>query len=180
MKNVVLASLSILISLILFLAVAEVATRMFWVPPSLLSTPMIEEHPYYGWAPRAGIAGRHVTAEFDYEFINTAQGFRGTDLVTVSRPANIKNRILFLGDSFTWGNGSPNDDTFVELVHSAIAGTEVVNTGANGYGQRQQLAILDTVGAAIKPDLVVLMFFWNDVEDNVKKKRGKILIKKML
>jgi len=168
MKNFALASISVLISLVLFLTVAEIATRMIWVPPSELSTPMIEEHPYFGWAPRPGIAGRHVTMEFDYEFANTAQGFRGSDLVAASRPENILHRILFLGDSFTWGNGSPDHETFVARVNSTIAGSEIINSGANGYGQRQELAILDTLGAVLKPDLVVLMFFWNDVEDNVK------------
>ena len=46
----------------------------------------------------------------------------------------------------------------------------MVNTGVSGYGQRQQLAILDTLGAAVQPDLVVLMFFWTDVEDNFRYK----------
>jgi len=168
MRNFALASISVLISLVLFLMVAEIATRMMWVPPSEQSTLMLEEHPYYGWAPRPGISGRHVTMEFDYEFANSAQGFRGSDLVTASRAEDIRHRILFLGDSFTWGNGSPGHETFVERINASIAGTEIINSGANGYGQRQQLAILDTLGAALKPDLVVLMFFWNDVEDNIK------------
>ena len=168
MRNFALASLTFLIGLFSVLFVAELAIRLFWTPPSELSTVVTEKHPFYGWAPRPGITGRQISMEFNYEFTNTAQGLRGKVVFAASRPENIQNRILFLGDSFTYGNGSANDDTFVEKIHSSIASTEVINSGTNGYGQRQQLAVLDTLGAALKPDLIVLMFFWNDLEDNIK------------
>jgi lysophospholipase L1-like esterase len=168
MKTFFLASLTVVSSLILALVVGELAIRVFWVPPSELSTAMSEKHPYYGLVPRPGITGRHVKMEFDYEFTNTSQGFRGDTLFSSSRPENIQNRILFLGDSFTWGSGSANDKAFVERIYSRIPHTEVINSGVNGYGQRQELARLDVLGPALKPDLVVLMFFWNDIEDNIK------------
>ncbi|MFQ5634736.1 MAG: SGNH/GDSL hydrolase family protein [Gammaproteobacteria bacterium] len=167
MKKSVLALITVTISLVATLLVAETAIRFVWVPPSALSTMPTERHAIYGWALRPGITGRQVSIEFDYEFAHTEQGLRGSDLFSASRPAGVRHRILFLGDSFTYGNGSANDETFVERIHAGIAGAEVINTGVNGYGQRQQLAVLDTLGAALKPDLVVLMFFWNDVEDNV-------------
>lgn len=168
MKNFLFALMTFLISLLASLFVAELAIRILWVPPSTLSTISTEKHPFYDWAPRPGITGRHVSAEFDYEFRHTAQGLRGDHLFAAPRPGNIQNRILILGDSFTYGIGSEQHEIFVERVHSQFSDTEVINAGANGYGQRQQLAILDTLGAALGPDLVVLMFFWNDVDDNVK------------
>lgn len=169
MKNILFGSITVLISLLTALLLAELLVRATWVPPSTLSTQATEQHPVYGWAPRPRISGRQVSAEFDYGFSHTSQGLRGSTVFSASVPAGIENRILFLGDSFTYGNGSNNDEIFVELINARMPNTEVINTGANGYGQRQQLAILDTLGEALKPDLVVLMFFWNDLEDNIKK-----------
>jgi lysophospholipase L1-like esterase len=168
MKNFLLALMTFLISLLASLFVAELAIRLLWVPPSSLSTISTEKHPFYDWAPRPGITGRHVSAEYDYEFRHTVQGLRGDQLFASHRPEKIQNRILILGDSFAYGIGSEQHEIFAERVHAQFSDTEVINAGANGYGQRQQLAILDTLGAALEPDLVVLMFFWNDVDDNVK------------
>jgi len=165
-SNVLLGLTTLVISLLITLVAAELVVRIAWTPPSTLTTQPTEQHPVYGWAPRPGLAGRHATMEFDYDFHHTAQGLRGAELFTAVRPDTVRHRVLFLGDSFTYGNGSPDDETFVARIDAALPDTQVINTGANGYGQRQQLAILDTLGAALSPDLVVVMFFWNDIEDN--------------
>ncbi len=165
-RNALLGLTTLVISLLVTLGIAELVIRIAWTPPSTLTTQPTEQHPFYGWAPRPGLAGRHATMEFDYDFHHTAQGLRGVELFTAGRPATIPHRVLFLGDSFTYGNGSPDNETFVARIDASLADTQVINTGANGYGQRQQLAILDTLGAALSPDLVIVMFFWNDVEDN--------------
>jgi len=168
MKNVLLGSMTVVVSLLAALVVAELIVRLTWTPPSTLSTQVTKHHPVYRWAPRPGITGRQVSMEFDHGFSHTAQGLRGNDLYSGARPGSIRHRVLFLGDSFTYGNGNEDHEIFVQRVNTAMPHTEVINTGANGYGQRQQLAILDTLGAAVAPDLVVVMFFWNDAEDNLK------------
>ncbi len=167
MRNFLLGSITFFVGLLVALFAAELVTRIFWVPPSTLSTQQTEKHPVYGWAPRPGISGRQVSMEFDYSFIHTAQGLRGDTIFSASRPHDKQNRILFLGDSFTYGIGSENGETFVERINAHFPQSEVINTGANAYGQRQELALLDTLGAALKPDVIVLMFFWNDPEDNL-------------
>jgi lysophospholipase L1-like esterase len=168
MRNFLLGLTTVLVSLLVALFIGELVIRFVWIPPSTLTTQSTEQHPVYGWSPRPGITGRHVTMEYDYSFTHTAQGMRGNTLFTATHPENIKNRILFLGDSFTYGIGSEDHEIFAEQINSSLPDTEVINTGANGYGQRQQLAILNTLGAAVSPNLVVLMFFWNDLEDNTK------------
>jgi len=106
--------------------------------------------------------------EFAYDFNHTLQGLRGSTLFSAIRPNSVEKRILFLGDSFTYGIGSGDDEIFVELINDALPEVDVVNAGVNGYGQRQELAMLDTLGAAVLADYVVLMFFWTDVEDNFR------------
>jgi len=166
MRSIFFAVFTVLISLFASLFVAELIVRLAWTPPSILSTQQGEKHPVYSWAPRPGISARHVNMEFNYGFSHTAQGMRGSTLFTAIRPAEMEKRILFLGDSFTYGIGSDDGKYFVELINAALPEVEAINTGVGGYCQRHQLAILDTLGATVQPDLVVLTFIWNDIEEN--------------
>ncbi|HET6425465.1 MAG TPA: GDSL-type esterase/lipase family protein [Planctomycetaceae bacterium] len=148
------------------LVTGELALRMVWTPPSLLSTPAWGPHPSYGYAPLAGVAGRLETPEYAHDFHHTAQRQRGTKVFTAERPAAVRGRVLFLGDSFTYGLGAGDEETFVGRLTTTWRDYEVANGGANGYGTRNSLAVLDQFGAQFRPDLTVLVFFWNDPEDN--------------
>lgn len=163
------SAVTILVATLLALLAAEGVLRLAWVPLAERSTPESEEHPLYLWAPRPGIQGERVTPEYHHAFAHSIQGLRHTPVLHPERPPGVRARVLFLGDSFTYGLGSSDEETFAGRVAGAWPDVEVVNAGCNGYGQRQELAILDTLGAAIRPDLTVVMFFWNDVEDNIKR-----------
>lgn len=163
------AAVTLLVATLLALLAAEGTLRLAWVPLAERSTPELEAHPVYLWAPRPGIAGERVTPEYQHTFGHSAQGLRATPMLRAERRPGIRARVLFLGDSFTYGLGSADEETFVGRLAAAWPDVEVVNAGCNGYGQRQELAVLDTLGAALRPDLTVLMFFWNDVEDNIKR-----------
>lgn len=148
---------------------SEVALRVAWTPPSLTSTQAFEGHEVYGVAPIPGISGTRTTVEYTHTFSHTLQGFRSGAIV---QPANAAARnlprLLFLGDSFTYGLGSSDDEIFVNLIARELGEAEVLNGGVNGFGQRDQLALLDAIGEDLRPNLVVVMFFWNDLEDNMK------------
>lgn len=163
------AAFTILVATAMALFAAEGILRLTWVPLAERSTPESEAHPVYLWAPRPGIQGERVTPEYHHAFAHSTQGLRGAPVLHGARPAGTRARVLFLGDSFTYGLGSADGETFAGQLAAAWPDVEVVNAGCNGYGQRQELAILDTLGAALKPDLTVVMFFWNDVEDNIKR-----------
>jgi hypothetical protein len=120
-------------------------------------------------APLPGRSGEHHTPEYVHSFSHTAQGLRG-EAVFAAQPAEGKTqRLLFLGDSFTYGLGASNDACFVGRVAAVLPHVEVANTGCNGYTTREELAVLDHFGAAFRPQLVVLVFFWNDLEDNLQR-----------
>ena len=157
-----------LISLLVTLLAAELVLRVAWVPPSTLSTQQTGRHPVYVWALRPGISGRHVNNEFDYAFRHTRQGLRGTEILTADRDTARSRRILMLGDSFTYGVGSGEDEHFAHLLQQSMPDVQLINAGVSGYSQRQQLAVLNQLGPVLQPDLVVLNFFWNDLEENVK------------
>jgi lysophospholipase L1-like esterase len=162
----ILAILTITVSLFLALGLVELLLHIFWTPPALRTTHSTDTHAYYGWAPLPGLEGTRATSEYEHKFRHTSQRFRGNKAFTRERPAGIERRVLFLGDSFTYGVGSEDEEIFPALIDQAWPNVEVANGGCNGYGTRNSLAVLDQFGAAFRPELTVLVFFWNDLEDN--------------
>lgn len=77
-------------------------------------------------------------------------------------------RVLCLGDSFTYGGGVDQDDTFphqmqLRLGPTSASRVRVINGGANGWSTEWQRIFLEKKSAAIDPDVVVLGWNWNDV-----------------
>ncbi len=113
---------------------------------------------YSGTLERAG----HVT-----EFSTNSLGLRNDELGEKAAP-----RILALGDSFTFGFGVGQDETWASLLGEALearsAGAEFVsiNGGVNGYGTDAALAQLRRVGPEVQPDLILLGFYSNDYIEN--------------
>lgn len=77
-------------------------------------------------------------------------------------------RILFLGDSITFGDYVDEDQTFVRLIEARARAEgrdwETVNAGVGGIGLDNEIAILLETGLATQPDVVVLDFYLNDFQ----------------
>jgi hypothetical protein len=158
--------LTVALLLLLGLTLAEVGLRRSWTPPSERSTPSITPHELYGWAPTPGLSGRQVTFEYDAPFSHSAQGTRGRS--PLERRAGETKKLLVLGDSHAYGLGCSDEETFSARVDGALPEVQVVNAGCNGYGMRKSLAVLHHLGEAWRPDAVLFVFFWNDLEDALK------------
>ena len=70
-----------------------------------------------------------------------------------------------LGDSFAFGWGVENDETFPHLLDQQLPDIEVINLGVTGFHLAQEHQLLKRHGLAYKPDLVVLALCQNDVCD---------------
>lgn len=86
-------------------------------------------------------------------------------------PAPGRPRALIVGDSFVQAFEVPYERTFYALdeARAAALGTpiELVPMGVMGYGQGQELLWLRDRGVALRPELVVAVFFVNnDIADN--------------
>jgi carbamoyltransferase len=85
----------------------------------------------------------------DFEFSNTRNG----------RP-----RILFLGDSYTAGDGCDNEERFSELLGQEL-NAEVYNYGLSGSGTDQQLLVFERFAKKVNADLIV----WCVTVENIER-----------
>ncbi len=95
--------------------------------------------------------------DFELEYECDADGFRATP-----RVAGANRRIVFVGDSFTFGVGVASAETFVERVAQELDDVEVHNLGMAGFGVDQMLCALRDVGLAREPTLVLAVFVLDD------------------
>ena len=101
---------------------------------------------------------------------------------SLKKPENIK-RIVFLGDSFTFGWGVPLDKLYSKQVEKMFnrkeQKMEVINMGIGNYNSIMEVELFKRKGLPLDPDMVVLMYFINDTEPipRVKSKVEYLLVK---
>ena len=149
----------------LCLLLAEILLRIAWHPVITLNVETRGPHPEYGFAPLPGTIGRFVRTEYNIGFRHSAQRMRTGQIWKAERAPGTRARILFLGDSFTYGITAEEPETFVGRLATRWPDIEMINSACSGYGQREELAVLDRLGAVLRPDVTLLTTFWNDLED---------------
>jgi len=137
------------------------------------------------WNPKRGtpglfltdaVRGQRFAANYDGWFagvpvhINNL-GFRDPrDYALAKGPETF--RIVFLGDSVTFGHSSVYEHTYPFLLEQRLkqwrpeVDWQVWNLGVPGYNTSQELSHLQEIGPQFAPDLVVVGFFENDLVDN--------------
>lgn len=153
--------------LVLLAGLAEAYLQIRWTPPRSLTTPAFWDHPLYGSGPCPGLSGRQVTTEYNTNFVHNRLGMRGP-LPNIGPKEPGERRLLILGDSHAYGLGCEEGSTFADHLRRSWGESAVANAGSNGYGTRESLAVLHHFGAEWEPNVVLLVFFWNDLEDNLK------------
>ena len=124
-------------------------------------------HPTRGWAVMPDI--KNMTPFGRGKFVNTnSKGLRGNAEYEYARTPG-KQRILVLGDSFTFGTDVSDAETYSHDLESALPNTEVLNLGVQGYGQDQMLLYLKEEGVKYRPDIVILGFAYMDTNRNLWK-----------
>lgn len=95
-----------------------------------------------------------------------SHGFRGPDFKPAKEPET--KRIVFLGDSNTFGMGVEGDETYVHRIRRWLQGSrtakwEAINTAVPGYSSFQMLRMLESRVSSYSPDIVVIYAgAWND------------------
>ena len=113
----------------------------------------------------------HTSADGTWRFVTNNRGLRDSRNFAYEKPPGVV-RVLSLGDSHTQGYEVRQDATFSAVLeryldaHSLRA--QVLNAGVSGFSTAEELAYLVSEGYKYKPDVVVVGFYANDFEDNLK------------
>lgn len=157
-------------SLLLALGAAEILLR-WTVPPRdyhAATRTLYEPDERLGWrfAPLARAVLEQPGGDFRSEVTINAEGFRDVEHLTSGED---RWRIAVLGDSFVANLGVALDELFTSRLNESLGPPNVVrNRGVSGYGQVQQLLLLEGLLADERPDVVVLVVFpRNDLADNL-------------
>lgn len=160
------------IGVLLALALAEVALRVLQPIPDV-ANPLYAFHeadPVLGWRGKPNARMRFRRPDFDVFVAHGPEGFRAPD---PAPPASPHCRLLVLGDSFVWGWGVGQGEVVTDEIQRSRPDCAVVNRGVNGFGTAQQLLLLRRELATTRYDAVALLFYGNDVADNLSSKRGR-------
>jgi len=99
--------------------------------------------------------------------VSNGAGLREDHEIPVEKPAG-QVRILFVGDSCTFGFGLMHDQTFVDMTEKLIqkklpgVNVECINAGVPGYTIVQGWRFVETRGLDFQPDLILAAFGWNE------------------
>lgn len=113
--------------------------------------------------------GRLVRSEFSTRITINSLGLRGKE-VDLDRPTG--HRILVVGDSFTYGWGVEDDETYPVVLERRLAerlgenSVQVLNAGfAAGYYPDTYYLWLKEFGMRFEPDLIIVGFYvGNDID----------------
>jgi hypothetical protein len=155
-RNIAFASITLTLSLVTVLVAGEMVCRVFF-PDVQLRYTHDPEALYFFEPNQRGIQILSNGLPSPPATINEL-GLRGPQLLQVGR------KILVLGDSFTFGAGVADDETFASRL-DAMLGEEVsvVNGGQPGYGLFQMEATLRRLVEVVKPQIVIVTIWQGDL-----------------
>ncbi|MFO0980791.1 MAG: SGNH/GDSL hydrolase family protein [Planctomycetota bacterium] len=113
----------------------------------------------------------YFDADHSITFTINALGMRGPQ-TTRAKPAG-QFRVLGIGDSFTFGTGVHERDTYLSQLEQLLQAHDhsgrhaVLNAGVMGYNTRDEVLYLERRWLDLDPDLVLIGFYLNDAYDDV-------------
>lgn len=163
----------LLVSVSMFL-VAEVVVRTLYKDTTHLF-PRYHTKTQYGDYTlrriRPNMEFTHTSIDGEWLFTTNAQGFRNLEDFEYDKPQGFM-RVVSIGDSHTQGYEVAQDYTYSSVLERHLNSNglkaQVLNTGVSGFGNAEQLLLLENELVKYEPDYVVLGFSFNDFEDNVK------------
>ena len=189
-KNILVNFGVFVLSLIIVCMIGEVIVRSFYKDKTVLF-PRYHTDAQYGQFTLKKIRSNsvfwHTSPDGSWKFTTNNKGFR-SDRDFEYEKSERMIRIISLGDSHTQGYEVRQNYTFSAIIEKYLKAhghnTEVINTGISGFSTGEELLFLENEGIKYKPDFVVLGFFANDFQDNIKAgffkldEHGNLLIQK--
>ena len=132
----------------------------------------IEYDSMRGWRNIANAKGDYITQEFRVSLRYNSRGIRGAEHAYVKQPGTY--RVVIMGDSFVEGYTVQEQERVSEVLQRLLnerrpsGKVEVIALGTAGYSTDQELLWLESEGLRYQPDLVVAMFYTNDIWYNTR------------
>lgn len=172
-----LTRLMLLISIAATIVSSDLLMGLIY-PPPLPTRSLFELHERRGWThkPFAFEHGRD-TSVGDADTQLDGHGLRVDYGVPICEITG-NNRILFIGDSVTFGYDVQASETFCARTEQLLrkrhpaAGIQCLNFGITGYDLHQELDLLTHEGFDLSPKIVVLSICLNDVTKQFDARAG--------
>jgi len=130
----------------------------------------VEHDNELGWVNKKGAQGTYKPNP-DEKSIHVrinSEGMRGGERNGDRNRDKRDRRILFLGDSVTFGHGIDESESYPEAFKTLLSdGYDVINLGVIGYGTDQEYLLLKREFNKYMPDMIVVGFTPGDVRDNM-------------
>lgn len=174
MKRFFEISLIALVSVFVALAAGEALVRALYKERTVMYPRYHTDYRYGDYTLR-GIRPHaefwHTSVNGSWKFVTNGKGLRDEREFAYAKPAGTL-RVLSLGDSHTQGYEVRQQATFSAVLERYLrhrgVHAEVLNAGVSGFSTAEELAYLESEGYKYQPDVVVLGFYANDFEDNMK------------
>ncbi len=116
-----------------------------------------------GWCLTPGWKGGHRHHDFNVRYVINQAGFRFDPAQADGRPGE---RIAVVGDSFTFGFGVNDDQTFVSLLNRQGTNTHL-NMAVPGFSTDQEALLIGEEVLKLRPNQVwLVVYVGNDLLDN--------------
>jgi len=154
------------LSLAVFYLILDLLGGYLFIPGREIATTRLpDEYVHHKYAPSKTLRG-YDPADFDVRMRINNKGFRGRDLSGEKAPGTY--RIVMLGDSFTFGAGVGDDQTFSSVLEEILNASshgkyEVVNCGVESYSPVLEYIQLKRNIDELKPDMVIMNFDMSDL-----------------
>ncbi len=124
--------------------------------------------PLIGWKLPPNVELPEASDEFVVTIRSNAQGFRSRH--DFSQPTEAR-KVAFLGDSYTFGSGVEDEETFPSVLEASMPNTQSYNFGIGAFGVDQMWLTLRHYALPLKPDLVILSFIRYDLDRSLSSYR---------
>lgn len=172
-RRMLFGAISTLLLIIIIFIVGEIGTRIMYAMKDVRVGKQEARPPYntaekestIGWKTKTNYLydGKMEDADkkaYDVHLTTDERGFR-----QYGNPETDKKKVFFLGDSYTQSVEVSDDKVFYKIIGDSLP-IEVFAYGMAGYGQLQELMILEEFYDEIQPDILVLQVCSNDFIDN--------------
>ncbi len=151
-------------SVLVALVMGELMLRVFAASitaPERMDPGLIQYHNRYGWRLSPNWQGQHHHVDYDVTYKVDARGFRESLGQNADAPL-----VVVVGDSFTFGLGVNNGETYIDRLNDQVASYRVLNAAVPGYAPEQSLLVAENLVPLLKPDsLLFVVYLGNDLID---------------